>query len=103
MKIMANEAEFEAVLKDNKSVFIDFYADWCGPCKMASPLVEALAEEHPEIAFIKVNVDDNPEIAQKYGVMSIPMMVAVKEGETVGTSLGFKPKEEIEKVALLSL
>ena len=102
MDIIKNEAELKTVLNENKSVFIDFYADWCGPCKMAAPLLEALAADYPEIKFIKVNVDDNPDIAQKYGVMSIPMMVAVKEGKTVGTSLGFKPKEEIEKVVVLA-
>ncbi len=98
MYIVKDEADFDQILKENKSVFIDFYADWCGPCKMVGPVVEGLAEENTDVKFIKVNVDDNPEVAERYGVMSIPMMVAVKNGETAATTLGFQPKESIQNV-----
>ncbi len=98
MYIVKDEADFDQILKENKSVFIDFYADWCGPCKMVGPVVEGLAEENKDVKFIKVNVDDNPEVAERYGVMSIPMLVAVKDGKTAATTLGFQPKESIQNV-----
>ena len=98
MDIIKSTAEYDALLKDNKSVFVDFYADWCGPCKMAGPVVEALAGIHTNVKFVKVNVDNNPDIAQRYGIMSIPTMIAFKNGEQVATSLGFRPKEELEEI-----
>jgi len=98
MDIIKSTAEYDALLKDNKSVFVDFYADWCGPCKMAGPVVEALAGIHTGVKFVKVNVDNNPDIAQRYGIMSIPTMIAFKNGEQVATSLGFRPQEELEEV-----
>ncbi|HCK88047.1 MAG TPA: thioredoxin [Erysipelotrichaceae bacterium] len=98
MYIVKDEADFDQILKENKSVFIDFYADWCGPCKMVGPVVEGLAEENTDVKFIKVNVDDNPEVAERYGVMSIPMLVAVKDGKTAATTLGFQPRESIQNV-----
>jgi thioredoxin 1 len=96
MNIIKNAKEYDDVLSSNKSVFVDFYADWCGPCKMVSPIVEKLAEENTGIVFIKVNVDENPDIAQRYGIMSIPTLIAMKDGKPVQTSVGFKPKEELE-------
>jgi thioredoxin 1 len=98
MDIIKNAADYDAVLKDNKSVFVDFYADWCGPCKMAGPVVEALSQIHTGVKFIKVNVDECPDIASRYGIMSIPTMIAFKNGEQAATSLGFKPKEELEQI-----
>ena len=98
MDIIKSTAEYDALLKDNKSVFVDFYADWCGPCKMAGPVVEALAGIHTDVKFVKVNVDNNPDIAQRYGIMSIPTMIAFKNGEEVATSLGFRPQEELEEI-----
>lgn len=98
MNIIKSTAEYDALLKDNKSVFVDFYADWCGPCKMAGPVVEALAGIHTGVKFVKVNVDNNPDIAQRYGIMSIPTMIAFKNGEQVATSLGFRPQEELEEI-----
>lgn len=103
MKIIETEKEYDALLSENKSVFVDFYADWCGPCKMAAPIVEALATEYPDIAFAKVNVDDLPEVAERYGIMSIPTMIAVKNGEVAATSLGFRPKEALEEVVKAAL
>ena len=74
MKIVETEKEFNETLNTNPLVFVDFYADWCGPCKMLGPVVEELAGETPDVTFVKVNVDDLPEIAQKYGIMSIPAL-----------------------------
>ena len=66
--IIKNKAEYDQVLADNKSVFVDFYADWCGPCKMVGPVLEEISKDYADIKFVKVNVDDNPEIAQQYGI-----------------------------------
>lgn len=81
---------FEAeVLKSDKPVLIDFWASWCGPCRMLSPLVDEIAEENSAIKVGKVNVDEQPELAQKFDVMSIPMLVAFKDGKAVN-SLGWR-------------
>lgn len=93
--ILTNETFDNEVLKSDKPVIVDFWATWCGPCQMLGPVVAELAEEHPEIKVCKVNVDDNPELAQKFGVMSIPYVVAFKDGQIVKTSTGFVPKETL--------
>ncbi len=98
MNIIKTEKEYDEMLKNNKSVFVDFYADWCGPCKMLAPVVEDLSKEYTDVVFAKVNVDDNPEIAQRYGIMSIPTLIAFKNGEVAGQSLGFQPKEAVARV-----
>ena len=85
----------ESVLNSDKTVLLDFYADWCGPCKMLSPIVEEIAAEHPEILVGKVNVDEDGELAMKFGVMSIPALFAVKDGEVINKTVGYSPKEEI--------
>ncbi|MCR5203430.1 MAG: thioredoxin, partial [Lachnospiraceae bacterium] len=85
----------EQVLNSGKTVLIDFYADWCGPCKMLSPIVDKIAEETSDIVVGKVNVDDEEDIATKYGVMSIPTLVVLKNGEVAGKSVGVQPKEKI--------
>ena len=98
MKIIETIAEYDALLKDNKSVFVDFYADWCGPCKMVGPIVEELAGENADVSFAKVNVDDLPEIAERYGIASIPTLLAFKEGELAGQVVGFQPKPALQAV-----
>ncbi len=103
MDIIKNAAEYDALLKENKAVFVDFYADWCGPCKMAGPVVEQLSKEYTDVKFVKVNVDDNPDIAQRYGIMSIPTMIAFKNGEQAAMSLGFKPKGDLEQIVRAAL
>lgn len=88
---------FEAeVLNSDKTVLVDFWATWCGPCKMIAPAVEEIANEHPEVKVCKVNVDDEGELSIRYGVMSIPTLLIFKEGEVVQTAIGYRPKEEIE-------
>ena len=84
------------VMQAEGTVLIDFWAAWCGPCRMIAPAVEKIAEEHPEVKVCKINIDDEQELAIKYGVMSIPTLMVVKNGEIVNTAVGLRPKEEIE-------
>jgi thioredoxin 1 len=93
--ISVNEQNYQEVIGSGKTVLLDFYADWCGPCRRVSPLVERLAEEHPEYAVGKVNVDDEQELAVKFGVMSIPMLAVIKGGELVAKNVGAIPYEAI--------
>ena len=91
-----NKDNFEnEVLKSEKKVLIDFYADWCGPCRMVSPIVDEIAEEHPEYKVCKVNVDEQPELAQKFEVMSIPSLFVLENGEIVNQATGARPKAQI--------
>lgn len=93
---ISNENYEEEVLKSDKPVIIDFYADWCGPCRMMSPIIDEIAEEKAEsIKVGKVNVDENQELAMKYGVMSIPTIVIIKNGEVSKTFVGVRNKNEI--------
>lgn len=94
--IKVNKESFETeVLKAEGTVLVDFFADWCGPCKMLSPIVDQIAEEHKEVKVCKVNVDTEPELAMRYGVMSIPTLVVIKGGKEVNKSVGLVSKEEI--------
>lgn len=84
------------ILTSDKLVMIDFFADWCGPCKMLAPVVEQIAEEHTDIEVVKVNVDEVPELAQMYRVASIPTLVFLKNGQLVKEHIGFASKAEID-------
>ena len=84
------------VMQAEGTVLIDFWASWCGPCRMIAPAVEKIAEEHPEVKVCKINIDDEQELAIRHGVMSIPTLMVVKNGEIVNTAVGLRPKEEIE-------
>ena len=86
---------FNLVLESEKTVLLDFYADWCGPCRMVSPIVDQIAEEYEQYFVGKVNVDEQPELAMQFGVTSIPMLVVLKGGKIVNQSLGAKPKDQI--------
>lgn len=86
------------VMQSEKPVLIDFYADWCGPCKMLSPIVQELSEERADIKVVKVNVDEQNELAGRFGVMSIPTLVVMKNGEVTNTGVGYRPKAEILKM-----
>ena len=86
------------VLQAEGTVLVDFWASWCGPCIMIAPAVEKISEEHPDVKVCKVNIDDEQELAIKYGVMSIPTLMVVKNGEVVNTAVGLRPKEEIEEL-----
>ncbi len=94
--IELNQNNFEEeVLKSEKTVLVDFWAAWCGPCRMVSPIVDEIAEERPDIKVCKVNVDNEPELAAAFEVMSIPTLFVIKNGEVVNQSMGAKPKAQI--------
>ena len=95
--INITKKDFEnEVLKSEKPVLIDFWAAWCGPCKMLSPVVDALAEEiSDEVKVVKVNVDDEPELATQFNIMSIPTLVVIREGNEVNRSMGLQSKQDI--------
>lgn len=86
---------FFDVKNSDKTVLLDFYADWCGPCRMVGPIVDEIAEENPQFLIGKVNVDEQQELAQAFSVMSIPTLVVMKNGEVVNKSMGAKPKAQI--------
>ena len=94
--INVNINNFESeVLNSEKKVLLDFWAPWCGPCRMVVPIVEEIAEENPDIKVCKINVSDDPELAAQFKVMSIPALVVLKDGKIVKQSVGARPKSEI--------
>ena len=95
-----NSENFEKeVLQTEETVFVDFYADWCGPCKMMGPVVEKLAEElQGQVKVCKINIDEASEIAEKYEVMTIPTFIVLKNGEVVNRSIGVQAKSELEEL-----
>ncbi len=97
MVIALTKDNFESeVLNCDKKILIDFYAVWCGPCRMVSPIVDKIAEENPDIKVCKVNVDEEEELAAKFGVSSIPSLFVVKNREIIAEKVGFAPKTELE-------
>lgn len=85
----------EEVLRSDKPVLIDFWATWCGPCRMLSPVLSEIAEEHPEIKVCKVNCDEEDALAAQFKVMSIPALFVLKNGQVTNSTVGFQPKEQI--------
>ena len=94
--ISINKNNFDSeVIASDRPVLLDFYATWCGPCRMLSPIVDKIAEEHPEIKVCKINVDEEEELAMRFEVMSIPTLVVIKNGEVVNKSVGALPEARI--------
>ena len=93
--INVNKSNFEEVKESDKPVLLDFYADWCGPCRMVSPIVDEIARENPQYLVGKINVDTEAELAQSFRVLSIPTLVVMKGGQVVKQSVGAKSKAEI--------
>ncbi len=93
MKVL-NSNEFNDAIKSG-TVVVDFYADWCGPCKMLGPVMESVAEKISDVKFYKVNVDESEDVAAKYGIMSIPSVFMFKDGALKAKSVGFMPEEEV--------
>lgn len=96
LKITATNYD-ELVARADKPVLLDFWAEWCGPCRMVSPVVEEIAASHPEIAVGKVNVDEEPELAQAFRVQSIPMLVLLRDNAVVAVAVGAQSKEQLEQ------
>ena len=102
MSIKITEQNFETeVLQSAMPVVVDFWADWCGPCKMIAPILEQIAEEHPELTIAKMNIDDDPSVAISYGVTGIPTLLLFENGQVKQTVVGYREKADLE--ALLNL
>ncbi len=95
VKVINKDNFQKEVLESSKPVLLDFWASWCGPCMMVSPIVDEIAEEHGEIKVGKINVDEEPELASAFQVMSIPSLFVIKDGKVVRRSTGAMPKEQI--------
>lgn len=99
VKTLSEENFSQEVLNNSKTVLVDFWAEWCGPCKMMSPIVDEIAEENEELTVGKVNVDECPNLAAHYRISAIPTIIVFKNGFPAATVVGFRPKDELLKIA----
>ena len=90
-----DQAQFNEFIKEG-TVLVDFFATWCGPCKMLSPVIEQVAKEHPELKVVKVDTDEAPGIAAKYGIQAIPTLFLLKDGKIVASQMGYMNKNQLE-------
>lgn len=95
---VTNETFEELVLESEKTVLLDFWATWCGPCQQIAPVLEEIAQERSDVVICKINVDEEPELAAQFGVTGIPMLVVMEDGQIVNEAMGARPKAEIEKL-----
>ena len=98
VKTITSENYEQEVLKSDTVAVLDFWASWCGPCRMFTPIIEQFAAEHPQIMVGKINIDEQSELAEKFSVMSVPTLVIMKDGAVIQKSVGVIPKEAIEKL-----
>jgi len=93
------EKDFEnEVTKSKQPVIVDFFATWCGPCKMLGPILEDIADEEKDVKILKVDIDENMNLAQKFGIMSVPTLMLFKDGEEYGREIGLKSKEQLKEI-----
>lgn len=97
-KVITSANFAEEVLQAKGTVLLDFWAEWCGPCRMLSPIIDEVAASHPEVKVGKVNVDEQQALAQQFNIMSIPTLVVFKDGKKVNEALGLMPKEQVESL-----
>lgn len=98
---LTKDSYHNEVMETEKVVVIDFWATWCGPCKMMAPVVEEVAKDYPDVKVCKVNVDEEPELSNAFKIVSIPNIVVIKNGEIIDSVVGYRPKEDIEKIIKL--
>ena len=90
--------QFEQLIQENKTVLVDFFATWCGPCKMFAPVVEKLAEEAPNVKVVKVDVDEEPNLAMRFGISSIPTVIVFKDGKVVDKQIGYRSLDQLKQM-----
>ena len=98
MARIINSDEFDSIIKGDKPVMVDFFADWCGPCRMVAPTIEALSAERSDAVVVKVNVDNSPELAVRYGVSSIPTILVFRDGKLLSRAVGVRSKDELSEM-----